>query len=181
MVDTCRSVLRRARRASTTTYLDLDLRDVNWSTHQAYADVVRDALGDVDVIVGTELEFGALLGVDAVDVVGAVEARLSPTPDRVVIVKHGDRGATVFAGDESVHAPAFAVTEGSSVGAGDSFAAGLIAARGRGDDWRQATRLASACAAITVSRFGCSTGFPHRREVSDFLEAQQRLVATERA
>jgi len=96
-----------------------------------------------------------------------------------VIVKHGARGATVRAGDESVHAPPFAVAEASSVGAGDAFAAGLIAARLRDDDWAQATRLASACAALTVSRFGCSTGFPHRHEVSDFL--QQRLVATEQA
>jgi 5-dehydro-2-deoxygluconokinase len=185
MIETCRSVLARARSAPTTTYLDLDLREVDWPDRTDYTASVGAVLEDADVVLGTEAEFAALLGLaagaDAAAIADAVHARFTPAADRVAIVKHGDRGATVFAADEPHQAPPFAVTEASTVGAGDSFAAGLIAARLNGSDWAEASRFASACAAITVSRFGCSSGFPDLNEVTTFLHTRPARAATARS
>jgi 5-dehydro-2-deoxygluconokinase len=184
MVETCHAVLARARTAPTTTYLDLDLREIDWRDGLHYAASVGDALDEVDVVVGTEAEFATLLGLSssssAAAVADAVRTRVAAGSDRVAVLKQGERGATFFCGGDIVEAAAFAVEEASTVGAGDSFAAGLIAARLGGADWAEAGRFASACAAITVSRFGCSSGFARLDEVRSFLATQRALVSAQR-
>jgi 5-dehydro-2-deoxygluconokinase len=170
------SVLRRARTSrKAAVYLDLDLREVNWPDLGAYASTVRTILDDLDVILGTEHEFAALLGVDA-DATGEIEGEVRELvlerPGLVAILKRGAQGVTLLCDSQTIHLPAHAVREASTVGAGDSFAAGLIAARIDGAGWQQAALFASACAAITVSRPGCSGGFPSREEVQELLGEQ---------
>jgi 5-dehydro-2-deoxygluconokinase len=181
MIEACASVLRRARTSETTVYLDLDLRHVNWPDLDAYAASVGPAMDDADVILGTEAEFAAVLGLGLQDdpeaVADAVRARLARSSGRVVVLKQGSRGAAVLAGGQTIHVPAYPVSEASTVGAGDSFAAGLICSRLQDRDWPDAGHFASACAAITVSRFGCSAGFPRLDEVTRFMD-QQALVVT---
>ena len=150
-----------------TTYLDLDLRMVNWTDRKRYAAAAATAIGRVDVVIGTEAEFAAVLDVDEQRVTDAAGDRF---PGRVLIVKHGERGSTLLAPEGRHQVPAFPVQEASTVGAGDSFAAGLIRARLSGEDWPDAARFASATAACTVSRHGCSRGFPRLDEVEAMLD-----------
>jgi 5-dehydro-2-deoxygluconokinase len=168
------SVLRRARASrKTAVYLDLDLREVNWPDLDAYAATVRPILDELDVILGTEQEFAALLrggaGADAGDLESQVRELVSECPRLVTVLKRGEEGVTLLSDSEAVRLPAMAVKRACTVGAGDSFAAGLIVARIDGADWEQAALFASACAAITVSRPGCSAGFPRREEVEQLL------------
>lgn len=166
-----RWILEAAGDLLPTVYVDLDLRHVNWPSLEAYAAAVEPAIDFADVLIGTADEYAALLRLDGAEE-KAIWGALAGRPQRagqVRIVKHGDRGATVLL-PEVLPVPPLAVEEASSVGAGDSFAAGLIVARLKGGDWPQAARFATACAAITVSRFGCSTGFPRREEVALLLE-----------
>jgi 5-dehydro-2-deoxygluconokinase len=164
MADACVHVVRRARDATTTVYVDLDLREINCNCRQSYAQAVRPLVEQADVVLGTEAEFATLLELehDSTDdvVAHAVRTRLCADGNRVVVLKRGDRGAVLFVDGRQATVQAFRVREASTVGAGDSFAAGLIAARLDGLGWQEAARFASACAAVTVSRFGCSTGFP---------------------
>jgi 5-dehydro-2-deoxygluconokinase len=173
------SLLRHARALEMTVYVDLDLRDVNWSDRASYASEVEGAIDEADVVLGTEDEFAALLrlGVDfdpdaLAETVGELA---SSRPDRVIVLKRGDRGATIFTEAEPAQVEPFTVSEASTVGAGDSFAAGLIYGRLNGFEWRAAGHFAAACAAITVSRFGCSAGFPQLKEVTDLI-AQNTFV-----
>jgi 5-dehydro-2-deoxygluconokinase len=184
MVETCRTVMARARAGAATLYLDLDLRDVSWPSGEAYAAAVEPAALEADVVIGNSDEFATLLGVgaraDHATIAAAAHDRLVAGAGRVVIVKHGDEGATVFAGGrDALTIPAFEVTEASSVGAGDSFAAGVIRARLNDADWDSAARFGSACAAITVSRYGCSSGFPRLEDTVRFLRNRQAGVTTE--
>jgi 5-dehydro-2-deoxygluconokinase len=178
------SILCRARAGrKAAVYLDLDLREVSWPDLRAYAGTVEVVLDHLDVILGTESEFAALLGGEAGIEAGDLESRLrelvSSRPGLVAILKRGEQGATVISASQTIHVPARSVNEVSSVGAGDSFAAGLIAARIDGAGWEQAALFASACAAITVSRQGCSDGFPRREEVEELLG--ERATAGSRA
>ncbi|WP_245633970.1 sugar kinase [Amycolatopsis jejuensis] len=59
--------------------------------------------------------------------------KLLPGP-RTLVVKHGERGATLVEGSESLFAPALQVDVVEPVGAGDAFAAGFLAATLRGAD-----------------------------------------------
>ena len=73
--------------------------------------------------------------------------------DYVCVSMDGD-GALLVGPDNSYHAPAAAVVVRSSVGAGDSMVAALVAAFSRGHSPQQALRLGVACAAGTVSQPG---------------------------
>jgi 5-dehydro-2-deoxygluconokinase len=176
----CMSMLERARAAGTPVFVDLDLREVSWPDLRAYAAAAGAAAKRADVVLGTEAEFEALLGLapssDDATLPGAVRARLGIDSGSVAVLKRGDRGATLLIGADNMSLPAFPIAEAVTVGAGDSFAAALIFARLRGDEWRGAARFASACAAITVSRFGCSAGFPELQEVVDFMERDTPLA-----
>jgi 6-phosphofructokinase 2 len=77
----------------------------------------------------------------------------------VVVVSMGESGALMVSRDGTVHAAAVPVPVVSTVGAGDSFVAGMVFGLVRGDSWADAfcIGLASASAAVecgTVGGFG---------------------------
>jgi len=171
--EACWSLIAAAQDSTRVTYLDLDLRDVNWPDLDVYATTVAEVVDHVDVVLGTEAEFSTLLRLgpeSSRSTVSVVRERPARRPGQVSIVKQGERGATVVSGGQALFVDCFPVTEASSIGAGDSFAAGLIRTRLSGADWPSACEFATACAAITVSRLGCSSGFPCADEVEHFLE-----------
>lgn len=167
------SVLRRARAAMRTVYLDLDLRSVNWSGTKSYAETIRFVIDDVDVVLGTEEEFAALgghgPGAELPALAREVCAEIVERRDLTVALKRGDAGVTILTRTSELQMPPFPTEEVSTVGAGDSFAGGLIAARIEGAGWEEAARFAAACASITVGRPGCSAGFPRRQEAEELI------------
>ena len=169
--EVCWSVLEAAHETGAMTFLDLDLRETNWADLRTYAATVGPIVGEVAAVLGTEEEFAALLQLSdgAGPLVAAVSARLGAGSSQVIVVKQGRHGATVLRDGARHVVPGFPTMEASSIGAGDSFAGGLIYALLAGNEWPGACEFASACAAITVGRFGCSAGFPHLQEVEQFL------------
>jgi 5-dehydro-2-deoxygluconokinase len=175
-----RSLIAAARDTTRAIYLDLDLREVNWPDLDAYSRTIAEVIDHVDVVLGTEAEFSTLLGLGPKPgrrTVWAVRERFSGRPCQAIVVKQGAHGATLIVEGQTLRVDSFPVTEGSSVGAGDSFAAGLIRAVLSGADWPRACEFASACAAITVSRLGCSSGFPRTEEVDRFVDAHTLVTA----
>lgn len=96
---------------------------------------------------------------------------------QIVVVTLGAEGSLLRVGDDTAAIPSQAVSVADTIGAGDSFMAGLLFAltnsigvadvTGRTAAWGdivQAARFASACAAITVGRPGAD--LPRRDEVS---------------
>lgn len=90
---------------------------------------------------------------------------------KLVVVKQGDKGATLYSKDGQDHQPAFKTEVVSTAGAGDSFDAGFIAARIRQACPHDALIYANAVAAIKVSRQG-SQSVPTHFEVLEFLKRQ---------
>ncbi len=74
-----------------------------------------------------------------------------------------------------LHVPSLNVAVVNTVGAGDAFAAGLIASRLQGASWEEAARFANACGAIVVSRPGCSQALPFQDEVKQLLAEKGEL------
>jgi 5-dehydro-2-deoxygluconokinase len=71
--------------------------------------------------------------------------------------------------EEASDVAGFPVEVVNTVGAGDSFAAGLVTGFVRGMPWTDAARLANACGAIVVGRHGCSQAMPTMSEVETFI------------
>lgn len=74
----------------------------------------------------------------------------------VVALTLGDEGAVLVTADAALHAPAVEVRVAGTVGAGDSFLAGLVHEMVRGHAMDEALRTAAAAAAAAVLRTGTS-------------------------
>lgn len=99
----------------------------------------------------------------------AIEARhLQRQGITYVCVSLGDEGAVLVSPDNSYHAQAIDVKVNTTVGAGDSMVAGLVAGLCRGDDPQQVLRYGIACGAGTVMHPGTElfTGL----ELADFRQ-----------
>lgn len=181
-VEAVRRLLRTATGSETTVYMDVDLRPSEWSNSSDYGVAVRSVLKEVDVLIGTEEEFfaafmpspGAVMAGEPVpegllpELDAIVSGLLDDRPS-VIVTKRGPNGATVESADGSLDVPGFPVEVVNTVGAGDSFAAGLIRSRLMGLGWEASARFANACGAITVTRHGCASALPSLSDVEEFL------------
>jgi len=172
----------RAGALGLTRFLDLDLRPDQWSSPGAFAEMMRPLLPSLDVVIGTEEEFHAALS-DGVSPAMRGEQLSSAERAEVdelvaglamaiemVVLKRGSSGASLVEGVDTHDIPGFPVEVVNTVGAGDSFASGLIARRLAGDSWADAARYGNACGAICVTRHGCSLAMPTPGEVEAFLK-----------
>ena len=179
--DAARTAIKTGNAMSADVYMDLDLRPTEWSSPEKFGEAIRDVASDIHVLIGTEEEYYAALMPSPTDVMGgapvpagdraeleaAVEGLLRAGPSTIV-VKRGERGATVLTTGDRFDIPGFEVDVVNTVGAGDAFASGLIRSRLLGLGWSEATRFANACGAIVVTRHGCSVAFPREVEVHEF-------------
>ena len=173
--------LEMARNLGKDRYLDLDLRPDQWPDANSFGETMRSVLPQAGVLIGTEEEFYAALGSEPGAVMTGravteselveLEAKLADLLSSVdaIVLKRGPRGVTIMTMAETVEPAGFEVTVANTVGAGDSFASGLIKSRLGGADWFTAGRYANACGAICVTRNGCSVAMPYADEVDSFI------------
>jgi ribokinase len=95
---------------------------------------------------------------------------------RGVVLKRGAEGAYVaLAGGEAAWVRPFHVEAVNTVGAGDCFNGAFAVALLEGNDPFAAARIASAAAAISVTRPGAQSSMPTRAEVDEFLAQRGQL------
>nr|WP_281370316.1 PfkB family carbohydrate kinase [Microbacterium pseudoresistens] len=91
-----------------------------------------------------------------------------------VVVTDGSAGALVLIAGDAVHVPAFDGRIVSTMGAGDVFHGGLVAALVHGDDLPAAVRRASATAMISCRALDGRSGIPTLEELDAFLAAPRQ-------
>jgi 5-dehydro-2-deoxygluconokinase len=174
---------RTAREHDLASFLDLDLRPVEWGDAWAFGRAMREVIPLVDVVIGTEEEFYAALADDPTPVLDGgsvpdgehdaldarVEGLLTAGSPSAIALKRGKRGVSMLFPDGRLDVAGFPVEVVNTVGAGDAFASGFIRSRLRGAGWEEAARFANACGAIEVTRHGCASAFPTEAEVLAFL------------
>lgn len=175
----------QARAAGATVVLDLDFRPNQWHDARAFGVTVRAVLPLVDLVLGTEDECKAVTLTDptqvnvthsqisgarvAGDLAVAVQAMQRRGPN-VIVVKRGEKGATVFeAGQPPADVPGFPVEVYNVLGAGDAFAAGFIYGLVKGWDYYKAARMGNAGGAIVVTRHGCANFMAYEEEALKFV------------
>lgn len=174
-------VAESAAGTDTQQFLDLDLRPTDWADPADFGRTMRRLLPLVDVAIGTEEELaGALLNgarplaqPTSPAEVEQLDHLVAESVDRdggAIVVKRGILGASVFDSSGRRDVAGFPANVINTVGAGDSFAGGLIRSRLLGLEWESAIRFANACGAIQVGRHGCSAAFPTTAEVEAFMK-----------
>ncbi len=120
------------------------------------AEIVFPSLGELEVLTGEP------------DIDRAANALLAQGP-RLVVLKRGALGCSVYSSEGRVDAPAFPTQEVDPTGAGDSFAAGFVAETLNGLLPRDAARYANAVGSLAVRRLGPMDGAPWASEVQTLL------------
>jgi 5-dehydro-2-deoxygluconokinase len=101
-------------------------------------------------------------------------ARITSGGPRVLALKRGRQGATVFErGCPPVEIAGFPVEVYNTLGAGDAFAGGLIYGYVQGWSWYDAARFGNAVGAIVVTRHACANDMPTLDEVTAFMRDRE--------
>ena len=130
---------------------------------------VSEFISLCDVFSPNETEALALTGAGDVDGALAMLGDLCPT----VVIKRGADGASaVVSGRLRYDAPAPAVTVADTIGAGDAFAAGFLAAALEGRPIEDQLSRAVACGALSTTGAGSSAN-PTAAELSSFMARQR--------
>jgi len=143
------------RRHGGTTIFDLDWRPALWSEPGEYPALAGEAAGTADVVVGNEEEVEAAAG--------------SPEPllahGSALVLKRGERGATVFDEGEETDVPGFPIQVVNGLGAGDAFAAALGHGLLRGLPLVEAVRRGTVAGALVAAQLACSEAMPRLEEL----------------
>jgi sugar/nucleoside kinase (ribokinase family) len=127
------------------------------NTFAAQATVVMPGLGEGRLLTGSE------------DAEGIAKVYLAAGADEVVI-KLGARGAHAWTADgQTARSRSFTVTPIDTVGAGDGFAAGFLAAFLIGRGLQERVDQAAAVGALATTRRGDLAAMPQREEVDALL------------
>ena len=119
--------------------------------------------GHIDVAIGDAEELAVLAGTSC----DSAPRTLLDEGCRAVVCKLGAAGAVVITPDTEYRVSSRAVEVVDTVGAGDAFAAGYLAALVEGSSMDAALELASAVAAAVVATVGDVEGLPSRGSLEE--------------
>ncbi len=143
-----------AKAAGVPTFFDPNIRAEDWELPSEVLESLGDFADSVDFYLPNEAEY-TMIG----------RKGLRPN-GKATVVKAGERGCKVITCEGEVEIPAVPATSVDTTGAGDSFDAGFIVGVLETGNPVSAARVASAVAAITVSRVGTTSAFPTKNELS---------------
>ena len=135
-----------------TTIFDLDWRPSLWDDPGSYPALAAEAAASADLVIGNEEE---------------VETAQVDPP--TLVLKRGERGATVVAGGEETDVPGFPVEVVNGLGAGDAFAAALGQALLEGRPLLEAVRRGTGAGALVAAQLACSEAMPRLEELDAAL------------
>lgn len=155
--------MRRCHERSIPVSLDISAR-IESRDDRFFLDNLFRALPYCTLLFGSATDEIPLLAGDA----SPSSVRKLTEGGRTVVVRDGARGATVFTETETFFCPAFSVPVFDTIGAGDTYNAGFLAALMRGEPLDRANRYANAAAAYCVMHAG-GRACPSETELSEFL------------
>ncbi len=164
--ETTRKVLEWANRKGVVTSFDLNLRvgESGEVLEGEFYDVVMDAVSNSRYILGSDQEISLLD--PSLDWERAT--RKLADMDKVVVVRRGKEGSILVTKEQKIVSPAFQTKVVDTIGAGDIFDAGFIAAILNGHDFAVAMQWGNAVAAYAISREGARTS-PTLAQMKDFI------------
>ena len=155
-----------ARTAGVTVSLDLNLRIELWGLEEKVRATFREAVSLADIVLGNAWEEIVPL-TEATNIENA--SRQLCEGKRVVVARQGAQGALVTTPTERYTVPAFPAQVLDTLGAGDAFNGGFIAAALTTCDIYEAARWGNGVAALKISRPG-ARGLPTLAELQALLE-----------
>lgn len=162
-------IFKEAYNAGVPTSFDLNLRVDDGVLDPEYEKAVREIIQYTTYLLGSGTDEFAYLGKEKD---WRKNAESFVTPERTVIVRNGKEGSYGFSSEECIEAPAFSVIVEDTVGAGDVYNAGFIAARLEGKSLKESLIMGNAVSGYTVTKKGARNS-PGPEEVEKFIKEHQ--------
>ena len=157
--------MQLARKIGVKVSIDLNLRLESWDLDEQTRSEFERAIELSDVVFGNAKE--EIMPMARSESVEAAVQRLCDG-ERIVVARQGNKGALVATPKETFHAPAFHTQVVDTLGAGDAFDGGFIAACLAKVDAREAARWGNAVAALKIGRVG-ARGLPSLEDLKQML------------
>jgi ribokinase len=137
-----------------------------------YQSVRDEFLSKVYMVTPNEVEAKMMTGihVEGLDAAKKAAQVFYDKGVQVILITLGERGVFISDHGREEIISAFKVDALDTTGAGDAFNGGLLTALSEGKDLWEASRFASALAALSVQRIGTTPAMPSREEVEVFLK-----------
>jgi sugar/nucleoside kinase (ribokinase family) len=145
--------------------------DPNSDPKNAWAPEINDVLDNTSILFLNEFE--ALQLTKAKDVLTALRILGRKVP--CAVIKLGSKGSVAISDGKTVSADGFQVDAIDTTGAGDSFAAGFVAASLRGKSLFECLRAGNACGALSTLGLGGSAGQPNAAQLRKFLKTRSQV------
>jgi sugar/nucleoside kinase (ribokinase family) len=168
------TLLDAALNAGLSVSFDPNLRFNLWPDHQEMRGMINTAAARATVVMPGLAEGRLLTGANEPDDIAQFYLQRGVHD---VVIKLGAAGARGWTADgETAQSRAFTVTPIDTVGAGDGFAAGYLAALLTGAGLQQRLDQAAAVGALFTTRRGDLTAMPQREEVDAFINSPAPVV-----
>lgn len=152
---------------------DPNIRQKLWQDQEKMREVLLRAVKSSDLILPGIKEAEILLGISDPEKAAAEFYRLM---GGTVVIKLGEEGSLYYDGEEMERVPAFEVEEViDPIGAGDAFAAGLIAGLLKKFKLKEAVKLANLVGAYCVTVKGDIEGLPTQKELELLQGKREKL------
>lgn len=121
-----------------------------------FEEIVKPVMEYCSILFPGVVELKLLTGKDSIE--SAIQKLFKNSRMKLIILKRGKGGCTVFSKHEKINVPAFVIDEVDPTGAGDCFDAGFLCALSEGKPIYECGRVASAVGALAAAEFGPMEG-----------------------
>lgn len=128
----------------------------------------------VDCFILNEVEGQSLAGTDCRDPEAIMNGLKARFPNAEFVLTLGEAGAYFFDRERTIFQKTYSVNAVDTTGAGDTFCGYFLGHIAQGRPVREALRMASAAAALSVTRKGAAQSIPTKSEVEAFLDANEK-------
>jgi sugar/nucleoside kinase (ribokinase family) len=128
-------------------------------------DYYREIIEVADVLLTGKSEMKILFGDNIEEAMGGLLAK----KDRLIVIKDGSRGTTLYSRAEAFSVGTYPATELDPTGAGDCFDATFLAMVCMGAKLRTAVHYANAAGAFAVSKVGPMEGNTTKAQLDEYL------------
>ena len=159
--------LKIAKENNIPVLMDIDYRPYTWESSLKALEIYNLAVKNCFGVIGNDDEFGILAGkYDQ----GFNYAKQLSENISLIIYKKGEKGSITFAEGKKIEKGIFPVKPLKPTGAGDAFMGALIGSILKNYDLDKSIEIASAAAAIVVTKVGCAPAMPNLNEILEFMK-----------
>lgn len=128
----------------------------------------------VDCFILNEVEGQSLACTDSREPEAVMNGLKARFPNAEFVLTLGEAGSYFFDRERTIFQKTYSVDAVDTTGAGDTFCGYFLAHIAQGRPVREALRMASAAAALSVTRKGAAQSIPAKSEVESFLDTDEK-------